>query len=241
MIKKHGVDLKLNQRVGEEELQKGKYDEIILATGVSPRQVDFEGADHPKVVNYVDVLSNKVKIGKRVAIVGAGGIGYDTAEFLTHDHDHTAPSLDVETYMKEWGVDMDYSKGGSLANSPLPSPSPREVYLLKRSGGKHGKGLGRTTGWIHRASLIMKGVKHLANVTYLKVDDNGFHISINDEVQILPVDHVVKCAGQEPLRELYQGLLDAGQSVHLIGGADVAAQLDAKRAIKQASELVATM
>ena len=238
MIKKHGVDLKLNHRVDEEELRNGNYDEIILATGVSPRQVDFEGADHPKVVNYVDVLSNKVKVGKRVAIVGAGGIGYDTAEYLTHDHDHITPSLDVESYMKEWGVDMDYSKGGSLANSPLPTPSPREVYLLKRSGGKHGKGLGRTTGWIHRASLMMKGVKHLANVTYLKVDDHGFHISVNDEVQVLPVDHVVICAGQEPLRELYQGLIDAGQSVHLIGGADVAAQLDAKRAIKQASELV---
>ncbi len=238
MITKHGVDLKLNNRVSVEDLKNGNFDEIILATGVSPREVDFEGADHSKVVNYVDVLSNKVKIGKRVAIVGAGGIGYDTAEFLTHNHEHTAPSLDIESYMKEWGVDMNHSKGGSLANSPLPSPSPREVYLLKRSGGKHGKGLGRTTGWIHRASLIMKGVKHLANVTYLKVDDNGFHISINDEVQILPVDHVVICAGQEPLRDLYQGLLDAGENVHLIGGADVAAQLDAKGAIKQASELV---
>lgn len=241
MIKKHGVDLKLNHKVSIADLKSDNFDEIILATGVKPRAVDFDGADHAKVVTYVDVLANKVEVGKRVAIVGAGGIGYDTAEFLTHDHDHTAPSLDVESYMKEWGVDMNYSKGGSLANSPLPSPSPREVYLLKRSGGKHGKGLGRTTGWIHRASLMMKGVKHLANVTYLKVDDNGFHISINDEVQILPVDHVVICAGQEPLRDLYQGLLDAGQSVHLIGGADVAAQLDAKGAIKQASELVSTI
>lgn len=239
MIKKHGVHLHLNHRVTANELVSGKYDEIILATGVSPRKVDFEGADHPKVVSYVDVLSKKVKIGKSVAIVGAGGIGYDTAEYLTHDHESTSPSLDVESYMKEWGVDMSYSRGGSLANGPQPSPSPREVYLLKRSGGKHGKGLGRTTGWIHRASLIMKGVKHLANVSYLKVDDQGFHISINDEVQILPVDHVVICAGQVPLKELHQSLIDADQNVHLIGGADVAAQLDAKRAIKQASELVA--
>jgi 2,4-dienoyl-CoA reductase (NADPH2) len=241
MIIKHGVDLKLNNRVIVEDLKNGNFDDVILATGVSPRKVEFEGADHPKVVSYVDVLSNKVKVGKSVAIVGAGGIGYDTAEFLTHNHDQTAPSLDIESYMKEWGVDMNHSTGGSLAKSPLPSPSPREVYLLKRSGGKHGKGLGRTTGWIHRASLIMKGVKHLANVTYQKVDDNGFHISINNEVQILPVDHVVICAGQEPLRDLHQGLIDAGQSVHLIGGADVAAQLDAKRAIKQASELVSTI
>jgi len=241
MIKKHGVDLKLNHRVNVEDLKKGDFDDIILATGVSPRKVDFEGADHSKVVSYVDVLANKVEIGKSVAIVGAGGIGYDTAEYLTHNHELTAPSLDVESYMKEWGVDMTYSKGGSLAPSPLPSKSPREVYLLKRSGGKHGKGLGRTTGWIHRASLIMKGVKHIGNVTYLKVDDDGFHISHNDEVKILPVDHVVICAGQEPLRDLHQGLLDAGQNVHLVGGADVAAQLDAKRAIKQASELVSTI
>ncbi len=241
MIKKHGVDLKLNHRVNVEELKSGEFDEVILATGVSPRKVDFEGADHAKVISYVDVLAGRVEVGKRVAIVGAGGIGYDTAEFLTHNQEHTPPSLDVESYMKEWGVDMTYSNGGSLAKSPQPAPSPREVYLMKRSGGKHGKGLGRTTGWIHRASLIMKGVKHMANVTYLKVDDAGFHVSIKDEVQILPVDHVVICAGQEPLRDLHQGLLDAGQKVHLVGGADVAAQLDAKRAIKQASELVASI
>jgi len=141
--------------------------------------------------------------------------------------------------MKEWGVDMTYAKGGSLAEGPNPAPSPREVYLLKRSGGKHGKGLGRTTGWIHRASLIMKGVKHLANVTYRKYDDQGFHITVNDEEQILPVENVVICAGQEPLRDLYDELMAADQKVHLIGGADEAAQLDAKRAIKQASELVA--
>lgn len=239
MIKKHGVQLFLNQKVTASELIQESYDEIILATGVSPRKVDFEGADHPKVLSYVDVLHHKKPVGKSVAIVGAGGIGYDTAEYLTHNTELESPSLDIEAYMKEWGVDMTYSKGGSLANGPQPSPSPREVYLLKRSGGKHGKGLGRTTGWIHRASLIMKGVKHLANVTYLKVDDEGFHISINDEVQMLPVDNVVICAGQEPLKELYDDLIAANQTVHLIGGADVAAQLDAKRAIKQASELVA--
>ncbi len=241
MIKKHGVTLHLNHKVTPEELISGNYDEIILATGVSPRQVDFEGADHDKVVSYVDVLSGKTKIGKSVAIVGAGGIGFDVAEFLTHDHNAESPSMDVESYMKEWGVDMNYTKGGSLAESPKPAPSPREVYLLKRSGGKHGKGLGRTTGWIHRASLIMKGVKHLANVTYEKVDDQGFHITRNDETQVLPVDHVVICAGQEPLRDLHDDLVNGGQSVHLIGGADVAAQLDAKRAIKQASELVAAI
>lgn len=239
MINKHGVQLHLNKKVTAKELIEGAFDEVILATGVTPRNVDFEGADHPKVLSYVDVLYKKKPVGKSVAIVGAGGIGYDTAEYLTHDPNHKSPSLNVEAYMKEWGVDMAYSKGGSLAPSPQPSPSPREVYLLKRSGGKHGKGLGRTTGWIHRASLMMKGVKHLANVTYLKVDDQGFHISINDEVQILPVDNVVICAGQEPLKDLYNNLKAANQTVHLIGGADEASELDAKRAIKQASELVA--
>ena len=239
MIKKHGVDLRLNKKVSAKELMEGEFDEVILATGVTPRKVNFEGANHPKVLTYADVLYHKKPVGKCVAIVGAGGIGYDTAEFLTHNPDHTSPSKDVEAYMKEWGVDMSYSKGGSLANGPDPIPSPREVYLLKRSGGKHGKGLGRTTGWIHRASLMMKGVKHLANVEYHKVDDQGFHISVNDEQKVLPVDNVVICAGQEPLRDMYEELKSAGQTVHLIGGADEAAQLDAKRAIKQASELVA--
>jgi len=241
MIKKHGVQLHLNKRISAEELVQESFDEIILATGVSPRKVDFEGADHPKVLSYVDVLMKKKPVGKSVAIVGAGGIGYDTAEYLTHNSDHESPSLDIEAYMKEWGVDMTYAKGGSLADGAKPSPSPREIYLLKRSGGKHGKELGRTTGWIHRASLMMKGVKHLGNVSYLKVDDDGFHISINDEVQVLPVDNVVICAGQEPLKELYDDLVAADQTVHLIGGADIADQLDAKRAIKQASELVAEL
>ncbi|MDF1695794.1 MAG: NADPH-dependent 2,4-dienoyl-CoA reductase [Saprospiraceae bacterium] len=239
MIKKHGVQLHLNTRISAKDLIDQSFDEIILATGVSPRKVDFEGADHPKVLNYVDVLYHKKPVGKSVAIVGAGGIGYDTAEYLTHDFNHISPSMDIASYMKEWGVDMSYTKGGSLAEGPQPNPSPREVYLLKRSGGKHGKGLGRTTGWIHRASLIMKGVKHMANVTYLKVDDEGFHIMVNDERKVLPVDNVVICAGQEPLKDLHDELLKANQTVHLIGGADVAAQLDAKRAIKQASELVA--
>lgn len=241
MIRKHGVKLKLNTRAEAQDLIDQAFDDVILATGVSPRQVEFEGSDHPNVLSYVDVLYDKKPVGKRVAIVGAGGIGYDTAEFLTHDPNHISPSMDIEAYMKEWGVDMDYNKGGSLADGPQPAPSPREVYLLKRSGGKHGKGLGRTTGWIHRASLIMKGVKHLGNVTYVKYDDEGFHISINDEMKVLPVDNIVICAGQEPLRDLHEALLAADQSVHLIGGADKAAGLDAKRAIKQASELAAAL
>lgn len=239
MIEKHGVKLSLNHRVNAEELIAGQYDEIILATGVTPRQVTIEGIDHPKVLDYVDVLYHKKTVGKSVAIIGAGGIGFDMAEYLAHDQAHESVSLNTEQYMAEWGVDMNYTKGGALAQAPQPLPSPREIFLLKRSGGKHGKNLGKTTGWIHRASLIMKGVKHLGNVTYHKIDDEGLHISMNDEMQLLAVDHVVICAGQVPMRELQADLEAAGQKVQLIGGADVASELDAKKAIKQASYLAA--
>ena len=238
MIKKHDVELKLNHRVTAGQLLAGGYEEILLCTGVSPRAVTFDGADHPKVLSYVDVLQHRKPVGERVAIVGAGGIGFDVAEYLAHGTE--MPSMHVPTYMREWGVDMEYSSPGAGAK-PQPSPSPREIHLLKRSGGKHGKDLGKTTGWIHRASLKMKGVKMHANVTYRKVDDDGLHITKVDTDIILPVDTVVICAGQEPMRALQQELIAGGASVHLVGGADVAAQLDAKRAIKQASELAASL
>lgn len=240
MIKKHGVQLHLNHRVSAEELLAGGYDEIILATGVTPRKVSFAGADHAKVLDYADVLYRGKEVGKSVAIIGAGGIGFDVAEYLAHDSEHESPSMSTSAYMQEWGVDMAYNDPGALT-AAKPAPSPREIYLLKRSGGKHGKDLGKTTGWIHRASLKMKAVKHLANVTYEKVDDEGLHISIGGEHQVLPVEHVVICAGQEPLRDLHDALVAKGQKVHLIGGADEAAQLDAKRAIKQASYLAAEL
>ena len=238
MLKKHGVNVHLNHRVSADELIKGNYAEVILATGVTPRKVEFEGSDHTKVLTYVDVLYKKKPVGKSVAIVGAGGIGFDVAEYLAHDSSHGEPSLDTSLYMKEWGVDMSYKEGGATT-APQPSPSPREIYLLKRSAGKHGKKLGKTTGWIHRASLNMKGVKKIGNVVYDKVDDAGLHITVDEETQVLPVDNVVICAGQVPLRALQSALEEGGQKVHLIGGADVAAQLDAKRAIKQASYLAA--
>lgn len=240
MIKKHGVQLHLNHRVSAAELIAGNYDEIIIATGVKPRQVTFPGADHAKVLNYADVLYGGKTVGKSVAIIGAGGIGFDVAEYLAHDSTHESPSLNTPAYMEEWGVDMSYADAGALARAQ-PAPSPREIYLLKRSGGKHGKNLGKTTGWIHRASLKMKAVKHLANVVYEKVDDAGLHITVAGEPQILHVENVVICAGQEPLRDLYDALQEKDQKVHLIGGADEAAQLDAKRAIKQASYLVAEL
>ena len=235
-----GVHLHLNIRATTDLLTAGNFDEIIIASGVTPRKVAFEGADHPKVLNYAEVLYAKKPVGNKVAIVGAGGIGFDMAEFLAHDHAEESPSLNKEKYMEEWGVDMNYAVGGSLAIAPKPAPSPREIYLLKRSIGKHGKGLGKTTGWIHRASLALKKVNMLANVEYQKVDDEGLHISINGEPsQILPVDNVIICAGQEPLRDMYEELKAAGKTVHLIGGANVAAELDAKKAINEASYLAA--
>ena len=236
MIQKHGVQLFLNHRVSAGELLAGKYYAVILATGVTPRKVDFEGADHPKVLNYADVLYRKMPVGRRVAIIGAGGIGFDTAEFLAQEGE--SPSLHVPVYMEEWGVDMRYRQGGALA-APQPAPSPREIWLLKRSGGKHGKDLGKTTGWIHKASLAMKQVQMLANVRYHKVDDAGLHISVGEEPRLLEVDHVVVCAGQVPLRGLHDTLIAAGQAVHLIGGAYEAAELDAKKPIKQAAYLAA--
>ncbi len=241
MIKKYGVQLHLNTRATIDSLVEGGFDEIILATGVTPRKVAFEGADHPKVMDYADVLYRKKAVGKRVAIVGSGGIGFDMAEYLAHDMSHESVSLNVENYMKEWGVDMTYQRGGSLADSPKPLPSPREIYLLKRSKGKHGKNLGKTTGWIHRSSLAMKKVNMIAEAEYRKVDDQGLHIVVGDQTQILDVDHVIICAGQEPLRDLYDDLVTKGQSVHLIGGANIAAQLDAKKAIKEASYLAAKL
>ena len=239
MIQKHGVTLRLNHRATADDL--AHFDEVILATGVSPRPVAFEGADHPRVLTYAEVLYERKPVGDRVAIIGAGGIGFDVAEFLAHPTEaHAAPSLDTSAYMQEWGVDMDYATAGALA-LPKPSPPAREIYLLKRSGGKHGATLGKTTGWIHRASLAMKQVKQLSNVTYLRFDEQGFHILVGEEQHTLPVDTLVVCAGQEPLRELFDTLASMGVRAHLIGGAFEAAELDAQRAIKQASELAATL
>jgi 2,4-dienoyl-CoA reductase (NADPH2) len=241
MLKKYKVNLTLNTKATVESLGNGNFDEIILATGVTPRSIDMPGADHPKVLNYADVLYRKIPVGKSVAIIGAGGIGFDMAEYLAHDMAHESVSLNVENYMKEWGVDMNHTRGGSLAEAANPLPSPREIYLLKRSPGKHGKGLGKTTGWIHRSSLALKKVNMLAGVTYEKVDDEGFHITVNGEPQLLEVDNVIVCAGQVSLKAMFDDLKAAGKNVHLIGGAHIVAQLDAKMAIKEAAELAASL
>ncbi|MEM6631214.1 MAG: NADPH-dependent 2,4-dienoyl-CoA reductase [Bacteroidota bacterium] len=233
-----GVKLHLNTWVSAQALIEGKYDEVILATGVNARKSGIPGEDHPKVLTYIDVLANKKPVGKEVAIIGAGGIGFDVAEYLSHEGE--SPSLDMNAFMKEWGVDKLYNEPGALAN-PEPHPAARNIYLLKRSKGKHGKNLGKTTGWIHRASLKMKRVNMISSATYDKIDDVGLHITVNDQPKVLPVDNVVICAGQEPLRELYSPLKEAGVSVYLVGGADEAKELDAKRAIDQAARLVAEL
>ncbi|TWT21871.1 NADPH-dependent 2,4-dienoyl-CoA reductase [Luteimonas wenzhouensis] len=231
-----GVQLRLSTEATPELLRD--FDEVVLATGVVPRQVDFEGHDHPKVVGYLDVLRGRVEPGRRVAIVGAGGIGFDVAEFLVQPA--PSPTLDVEEWMREWGVDPAFESAGGL-RPPRVSPPQREVWLLQRSPGRPGARLGKTTGWIHRATLKHKGVRMIGGVEYVAVDDEGFHVRVDGQAQVLPVDHVVVCAGQEPLRALHAPLEAAGCRVHLVGGADVAAELDAKRAIAQASRLAAAL
>ncbi|CAM5614815.1 NADPH-dependent 2,4-dienoyl-CoA reductase OS=Streptomyces alboniger OX=132473 GN=CP975_03890 PE=4 SV=1 [Streptomyces alboniger] len=233
-----GVDVRLNTVVTADELAEAAYDEVVVATGVTPRVPDIPGIDHPSVVGYLDVLRGGAPVGERVAIVGAGGIGFDVAEYLTDGGEKA--SLDPATYFRQWGVDMDYRERGGLTKPERPTP-PRTVHLLQRKASKVGKGLGRTTGWIHRTELRHRGVAMVAGVTYDLIDDAGLHITVDGVSSVLPVDTVVLCTGQEPRRGLYEELLAAGRSVHLIGGADVAAELDAKRAIKQGTELAAAL
>ena len=231
-----GVEQRLGTRVDADALLAGGYDEIVLATGIRPRKVDFPGASHDKVVSYLDVLSGKVVPGRRVAIIGAGGIGFDVAEFLAHDG--PSSTTDAARWMAEWGVAPDFTGPGGLAK-PRPEAPARELWLLQRSPGKPGARLGKTTGWIHRSALKAKGVQAWGGVEYLGVDDAGLRVRVDGREQLLPVDHVVVCAGQEPLRQLVEPLQAAGRSPHLIGGADIAAELDARRAIDQGSRLAA--
>ncbi len=230
-----GVHLHLNTPVEVETLSQSDYDEVILATGIRPRQLDIEGIDHPKVMGYLDVLRDHKPVGKSVAIIGAGGIGFDVAEYLVEREGLTTSP---DKWLAHWGIDKNYQNPGALTE-PSIEPTERDVYLLQRKTSKVGGGLGKTTGWIHRTSLAHHKVKMMAGVTYHKVDDQGLHISINDKPKLLEVDNVIICAGQEPLRELQQGLEHAGLTVHIIGGADVASELDAKRAIRQGAELAA--
>jgi 2,4-dienoyl-CoA reductase (NADPH2) len=232
-----GVELQLNARVTAEQLNNGGFDEVILATGISPRMPDIEGINHPMVMNYLDVIGSKKPVGKKVAIIGAGGIGFDTAEYITHSGEAT--SQNIPAFMKEWGIDMTFgSRSGIEGIEAQPEPSPREVYLLQRKASKVGSGLGKTTGWIHRAGLTIKGVRMMPGCDYRRIDDEGLHITVGDEAKTLDVDTVIICAGQNPLRDLVEGLT---LPYHLIGGADVAGELDAKRAINQGTRLAAVL
>lgn len=214
------------------------FDNVILATGIVPRTPEIEGINHPKVISYIDVLNKSVAVGKSVALIGAGGIGFDIAEYLSHQGESL--TLNKTLYAKEWGIDLANDKRGGLTEKQIV-PSPREIYLLQRKPSKVGKNLGKTTGWIHRASLKHKNVKMLANVQYQRIDDQGLHISIDGKEQVLTVDHVVLCAGQLPNKTLFNQLQQANltANIHIIGGADVAIELDAKRAINQAAWLAA--
>jgi len=235
-LKATGVSVFLGKEVSAESLQG--FDEVVLATGVRPRAVEFPGADHPKVVSYLDVLEGRVKPGAAVAIIGAGGIGFDVAEFLVHEG--PSPTLDPARWMAEWGIDPDFAARGGLLRAE-PEPPARKLWLLQRSEGKPGARLGKTTGWIHRATLKQKGVKALGGVHYLGVDDNGLRVRVEGKDRTLTVDHIVVCAGQEPRQELVEALKALGVEPHLIGGADLAVELDAKRAIDQGSRLAARL
>tara|TARA_R100000306_G_scaffold62565_2_gene73635 strand:- start:10025 stop:12034 length:2010 start_codon:yes stop_codon:yes gene_type:complete len=240
MLKKHNVDVRLGVRVTAQDLIDQGFDEVLLATGVKPRTPEIEGIDHPKAVSYIDALYQRVEIGQKVAVVGAGGIGFDVSEFLTHTGE--SPALNTEKFMEEWGVDLGVDHRGGVAGVEAEIEKPaREVILMQRKTSKLGKNLGKTTGWIHRTSLKHRDVKMLSGCEYLKIDDEGFHITVNGQPQVLDVDHVIICAGQEPLRELFEPLEAAGIPVQLIGGSDVAAELDAKRAINQGCRVAAAL
>ncbi len=231
-IKLTGIRLKLNTRVSADDLNNGDFDQVILASGIVPRTPDIEGIDNPKVLSYIELI-NGAEAGERVAVIGAGGIGFDVCEFLTHADENSTD--EISDFMQKWGVDMSLqARGGVAGVHKKLTPSPKQVFLLQRKPSKVGAGLGKTTGWIHRADLAMKGVEMLNGCDYQKIDEIGLHLTINAEPRLLEVDTIVICAGQEPQRELRA---DIKKPVHLIGGADIASELDAKRAIDQGTRL----
>lgn len=236
MVAETGVKTELGKEVTADDL--AGFDEVVVATGVTPRDPGIDGQDHAKVLTYIDVLRNKVDVGKKVAVIGAGGIGYDIAEFLVTDE---SPTENLPEWMREWGVtDPEESRGGLAPEGPQPDPAVREVTVLQRKTEKPGKRLGKTTGWIHRAALQMKNVQMKAGVNYERIDDAGLHISFGEareHPEVIACDNVILCAGQLSERSLADTLATKGITAHVIGGADVAAELDAKRAIDQGVRL----
>ncbi len=228
------IKLVLNHTATYEELSAENFDDVVVATGVTPRHLDIEGIDHPKVLSYIEVLRDRKPVGKKVAVIGAGGIGFDTAEYLSHEGE--SGSLNPQKFYDEWGIDTTYAHVGGL-KQPEVEQSPREIYLLQRKTTSVGAGLGKTTGWIHRTGLKHRHVNMIAGASYDKIDDQGLHITVGDKTMVLDVDNVVICAGQEPFTAMFDQLQADGKSVHLIGGAKEAGELDAKRAIRQGAEL----
>jgi len=248
MIELHGVDVKLETRVTADDLDG--FDEIIVATGVTPRIPGIDGQDHPRVLSYVDVLRGNAQVGARVAVIGAGGIGFDVAEFLLHDNVPDRPDPDavsVDGFFAEWGVDMKLgSRGGVDGVEPERRPAARKIWMTQRSKGKPGANLGKTTGWIHRTTLKNHGVEMLSGVAYDRIDDTGLHLRVtckdgSETRRVLEVDHVVLCTGQVSEKSLFDDLEQRGAPVHLIGGAKLAAELDAKRAIDEGTRLAAML
>nr|WP_228023490.1 NADPH-dependent 2,4-dienoyl-CoA reductase [Aeromonas veronii] len=237
-LEKCGVELYLGQRQSAESLLGSGFDEVILATGIRPRTPNIPGIEHPKVMSYLDVLRDHKPVGQKVAVIGAGGIGFDVAEYLVEKKVEMDADGHRDHWLKEWGIDKQLSERGGLTAPEIDVPE-RQIWLLQRKESKVGDGLGKTTGWIHRTVLKNRKVQMLSGVQYLGIDDEGLHIQVGETKQCLPVDQVIICAGQEPLKELQAGLQAAGKPVHIIGGADVAAELDAKRAIRQGAELAA--
>ena len=237
-----GVRMLLSRRADVAALTDGEFDEIVLASGVVPRRPAIDGIDHPRVLSYIDVLLHGRPVGASVAIVGAGGIGFDVAEFLSHDATHPSASLDIPAFMKEWGIDMQLATRGGLAPQPdLAQSMPRTIWLLQRKPTPPGRDLGKTTGWVHRLALKRRGVRMLAGVSYGPIDERGFQITHGGQSRLLEVDNVVICAGQEPQRELAAGVQSAGYKLHLIGGSALANELDARRAIDEGSRLAASL
>lgn len=235
----HGVKVKLNTKI-ESETDLSAFDEVILATGITPRIPNIQGVDHPKVLTYIEVLKHKKPVGKKVAVIGAGGIGFDLSEYLLHEG--SSSTLQLDAWLKEWGIDKSMEARGGIAGvKPQIEKPKREIFMFKRSKGKFGGKLGKTTGWIHRANLKKMKVNFVNEVNYQKIDDLGLHYEQNNELKTLNADNIIICAGQNPLKNLLQPLEDKGIKVHVIGGADVAAELDAKRAIDQGSRLAAAL
>ncbi|MEP6132646.1 FAD/NAD(P)-binding oxidoreductase, partial [Marinobacter sp.] len=243
-----GIVLKLNTRVDADGLGELGFDDVIIATGVKPRTPKIDGIDHPKVLGYLDVLRHNKPVGQSVAVIGAGGIGFDVSEFLTHEFGHhpEGEQVSMADWQAEWGVDPQFDGPGGLAERK-PTSSPRKIYLMQRKSSKVGGGLGKTSGWVHRNSLKHRDVEMLRGCSYDKIDDDGLHITLSDkdgkvtESKVLAVDNIIICAGQESFRALFDDLANRGIQTHLIGGADVAEELDAKRAIRQGTEVAAQL